>query len=164
MPKKKKGNFKKTPNQAQEYRDFIINSSYSPEGTVPVSNEMLQGSADRGFDEGKLESSDNIRRTPFRYRVGDWIKKNVFPAIIATILIAIGTAVIMHQVNLAVVNKQIEYIEKQLEQIDNDYVGKEEIQLRINEISSNIDSKLSITLNDIKWQLKEIEKQIDKLE
>ena len=160
---KKKGNYKKTPAQLQKYREFISDPSFSPAGTVPVSNEMLQGSADYGYDEGNLESPDNIKRTPLKYRVGDWLKKNIFPAIISAILLAIGTAVISHQVNLAVVNKQIEFIDKRIEQLENDYVGKETLQLRINEIASNIDSTYSITLNDIKWQLKEIEEELDSL-
>ncbi len=164
MSKKRKGNYKKTPAQLQGYRDFISNASFSPPGTVPVNNEMLQGSAEYRYDEGKLDSSDNIKRTPFRYRFADWLKKNIYPAIITAIITAIGTAVISHQVNLAVVNKQIEYIENRLEQIESDYVGKDALQLRINEIASNIDSSYSITLNDIKWQLKEIEEELDRMQ
>ena len=163
MSRKRTGNFKKTPAQLQQYREFISNPSISPAGTVPVSNEMLQGSADYGCNEGKLESSSNVRRTPFKYRLIDWLKKNIFPAIIIALLTAIGAAVFQHHVNQAVVNKQIEYLDKRIEQLESDYVGKETLQLKINEIATNIDSSYSITFNDFKWQLKEIEEELDKM-
>lgn len=163
MPKKKRGNYKKSPTQLQEYRNFISNSSVSPPGTIPASNEMLQGSAEYGYDQGKLESSEKIKRTPLKYRIGDWLKEHIFPAVIIAIVTAIGAAVISHQVNLAVVSKQLEFLDKRIEQIESDYVGKEILQLRINEIKTDLDSSYSITLNDIKWQLNEIEDELDRM-
>lgn len=161
MSRKRKGNYKKTPAQLQTYRDFVANSSVSPPGTVPVNNELLQGSAEYNTDEGKLDSSEKIKPTPLKYKLGDWFKKNVFPTIITTVVVAIGTAVITHQVNIAVINTKIEYIEKRLEQVESNNVEKDALQLKINEIVANLESTYSITFNDIKWQLKEIEKELD---
>lgn len=161
MAKKRKGNFKKTPAQLQDYREFISNSSTTPSGTVPVTNELLQGSGEYGYDDGKLESTQKVTPVPVKYRIEDWLKKNIFPTIVSTILIAIGTAVIIHQVNLAVVSKQVEYIEKRIEQIEDEYVDKETLQLKLNEVTSHLDASYSLTLNDIKWQLREIESKVD---
>lgn len=163
MPKKKRGYYKKTPAQLQEYRNFILNISVPPTDTVSANNEMLQGSAEFGYNQVKLESLEKIKRTPLKYRIGDWLKENVLSAIIITIVTAIGAAVIAHQVNLAVVNKQLEFLDKRIEQIESDYVGKEVLQLRINEIKTDLDSSYSITLNEIKWQLNEIENELDKM-
>lgn len=163
MGKKKSGKFKKTQKEAQKYRDFLANSSFSPEDTVPVQNEMLQGSMEYDIEDEKINSSEKIRKTPFKYRVGDWFKKNIFPTIITTVIIAIGSAVVAHQVNLAVINKQIEYIEKRIEQIDTDFVEKDVLDLELKQIISDIDSSYSLTFNDIKWQLKEIEEKINSL-
>ncbi len=163
MPKKKKGNYKKSRVQLQEYRSFISNPSFSPQGTIPSSNEMLKGSGEYGYDQGKLESSEKIKRTPLKYRILDWLKEHIIPAVIIAIVIAIGTAVISHQINLAVVSKQLEFLDKRIEQIESDYVEKEILQSKINEIKTDIDSTYSLTLNDIKWQLNKLEEELDSL-
>ena len=53
MGKHKKGNYKKTPAELQAYKNFIDHSTYNPESTIPVQNEMLQGSSEYGRCDGK---------------------------------------------------------------------------------------------------------------
>ncbi len=164
MSKKKKGSHKKSTAEYQDYRNFITNSVYSPESTIPVHNEMLQGSSEYSNNDEEINSSDNIKKTPIKYRISDWIRKNVFPTIITTLCIAIGSAVIAHQVNISVINKQIEYIEKKIEQIDSDTVEKEVLDLKLQEIVTEMNSSFSISFNDVKWQLKELEEKIDSID
>lgn len=163
MAKKRKGNYKKSPAQLHDYRSFVSNSPDCPSGTIPTSNEMLQGSADYGYEQGKLEPPGRVKRTPLKYRVLDWLKENVFAAIVVAILTAIGAAVFSHQIQLAVINKQIEYIDMRIERIEEDYVGKEILQLRMKEIKSDLESSYLVAFNDIKWQLDEIEDELQTL-
>ena len=164
MGKHKKGNYKKTPAELRAYKNFIDHSTYNPESTIPVQNEMLQGSSEYGRCDGKIDSSNNIKKAPLRYRIGDWLKKNIFPVLISTVLIAIASAVIAHQVNIAVINKQIEYIEKRIEQLDSNSVDREVLDLKLREITTQLDSSYSITFNDIKWELKELEEKVNSID
>ena len=64
---------------------------------------------------------------------------------------------------MAVINKQIEYIDMRIERIEEDYVGKEILQLRMKEIKSDLESSYLVAFNDIKWQLDEIEDELQTL-
>lgn len=154
---------KKKTSDAKEYRNFIENSSYSPDSTVPVSNEFLRGSAEWDSHSEELNSSAKIKKTPFKYRFTDWLKNNIFPTIITTVVIAIGTAVIAHQVNIAVINTKIEYIEKEISSLQDNSVDKEILSLKLSEIEAKLDSNHMISLNEIKWQLDELQEQIQDL-
>lgn len=165
MSRKSKGKrqLKKTPTEVKGYQNFIKESSYSPDSTVPVNNEFLQGSAEWGIHKEELDAPEKIKRTPAKYRFADWIKNNIFPTIITTIVVAIGSAVITHYVNIAVINQKIEHLENQVEQIEDDTVDKELLNSKLSEIESKLDSSYSLTLNDIKWQLKQLEEKISGL-
>ena len=74
------------------------------------------------------------------------------------------TAYIAHQANIAVIQTQIQYIEKKIDSIDNNFVEKELLELQLKDVIAQINSSYSITLNDIKWQLQVLSDKIDSLE
>lgn len=165
MGKKNRHNkqYKKTPADVKNYQNFINNSTDSPDSTIPVNNEYLQGSAElNSFDE-ELNTTSNIKKTPLKYRFMDWLKNNIFPTIITTIVIAIATATITHQVNIAVINQKIEYLETQVQQLKDGTVEKELLNSKLSEIEIKIKSSHSLELNDIKWQLKQLEDDVKEL-
>lgn len=160
---RRKRQLKKTRTEINSYQNFIKESSYSPDSTIPVNNEFLQGSAEWGIYNEELDAPKKIRKTPAKYRFTDWIKSNVFPTIITTIVIAIGGTVITHYVNIAVINQKIVHLENRVQQIEDSTVDKELLNSKLSEIESKLDSSYSLTLNDIKWQLKQLEEKISSL-
>ncbi|MBQ3497652.1 MAG: hypothetical protein IJA87_00845 [Clostridia bacterium] len=162
--KRKKGNLKKNNSQLKEYNNFIMNSSFSPNSTIPITNNMLLGTAEFEDDNGELESSKEIKKTPLKYKAIDWLKQNIFPTIITTIVVAIGSTVLAHQISIAVVNEKIDNIKNKIEELEENSVNKEIFSLQLEDIEKNINSSYSITLNDIKWQIKILEEKIEKLD
>jgi len=164
--KKGKGQFKKTEAQRQGYKYFIANSLDSPDGTVPSQNAMLVGSDEinsNGRSE-ELYGKETVKKTPFKYRFLDWIKANLFAAIITAVVIGIGTTVISHRVQIAVLSNQIEYIETEIENLKDDNVDKDSLSTQLELIKSDLNGNISLSFNDIKWQLKELEEKINNLE
>lgn len=154
---------KKSRSEAQDYKNIISRSSFSPEGTIPIHNEFLRGSAELCHDDEKLNTSGKVKKTPLQYRVLDWIKKHIVPSVVAALLVAGITSFITQRIRIEVINSQIRTLEKQIKDIDDNYVDKELLSYRLNEISSKLDSNISISLNDIEWQLKELEEKINSL-
>ncbi len=163
--KKRRKNVVRIKNAAEQesYRQFLSDSSISPEGTLPVYNKMLQGSAEIPPTASDVDAPKHIVNTPVKYRLLDWLKKNIFPTIIVSILLAIGTTVIAHMVDIAVIKKQIDYIEKKVERLDEDCVDKEKLELQLSELESSVDNKYLLPLSEIKWQLDNLEKELDSL-
>ena len=162
---KKKSTGVRMKNQAEKasYRQFLSDSSIPTEGTLPVYNKMLQGTAELPNNDSDVDVPKDIINTPVKYRLADWLKKNIFPTIVASILLAIGGAVIAHMVDIAVIKKQIDYIEKKVEQLDENCVDKEKLELKLSELESSVDNKYVLPLNEIRWQLDDIEKELDSL-
>ena len=163
--KKKSGNYKKTPDQAHAYNSFIAKSPYSPDATMPDANKMLSGTGEiSGQHEAEIDSVDPIKKTPFKYRFWDWVKEHIFPTIITTVVVAIGSVLISHMVQIAVIEQRIDYLDKQIEMISDETVDKELLELQLESLKKEMDSASSLTLNDIKWQIKILEDKINLLQ
>lgn len=163
--KKNSGNYKKTPDQAHAYNSFIAKSLYSPDATMPDANKMLSGTAEiLGQREAEIDRVDPIKKTPFKYRFWDWVKEHIFPTIITTVVIAIGSVLISHMIQMAVIEQRIDYLDKQIEMISNETVDKELLELQLESLKKEIDSSSSLTLNDIKWKIKILEDKISSLQ
>ncbi len=162
----RKGALKKSQVQLQRYKNFISSSSYSPEGTIPSSNEMLVGS-DEVFSSGyeaEIHAKEDIKKKPMKYKFSDWIKANVFPTIIVTAVIAIGSVVIAHKVEIAVVVQRIDYIEKRIEMIDDEDVERDYLQLQLDLIRTEMSNNTNNSLTEINWRIREIETRLADLE
>lgn len=163
--KRKGGNYKKTPKQSQEYNSFIANSTYSPDATMPDANKMLSGTAEiYGQQEAEIERADPIKKKSLKYRFWDWIKEHIFPTIITTVVIAIGTVLISHMVQIAVIEQKIEYLDEQIDMLSSETVDKEVLELQLDSLKKELESSSSLTLNDIKWQIKMLEEKINSLQ
>ena len=163
--KKKSGNYKKTPDQAHAYNSFIANSPYSPDATMPDTNKMLSGTAEiLGQCEAEIVSLEPIKKTPLKYRLWDWVKEHIFPTIITTVVIAIGSVLISHMIQMAVIEQRIDYLDKQIETISSETVNKELLELQLESLKKEMESSSSLTLNDIKWQIKILEDKINLLQ
>lgn len=157
----KSGNYKKMPNQTHAYNSFIANSTYSPDATMPDANKMLSGTAEiSGRNEDQIDSVDPIKKTPFKYRFLDWVKEHIFPTIMTTVVVAIGSVLISHKVQIAVIDQRIVYLDKQIEMISSETVDKELLELQLEALKKEVDSSSSLALNDIKWQIKILEEKI----
>lgn len=130
---------------------------------MPVYNKMLQGSAELSPASPDVDVPKHIVNTPVKYRLLDWLKKNIFPTITVSILLALGGTVIVHMIDIAVIKKQIDYIEKKVERLDEDCVDKEKLELQLSELESSVDNKYLLPLSEIKWQLDSLEKELDSL-
>lgn len=124
---------------------------------------MLQGSAELSPASPDVDVPKHIVNTPVKYRLLDWLKKNIFPTITVSILLALGGTVIVHMIDIAVIKKQIDYIEKKVERLDEDCVDKEKLELQLSELESSVDNKYLLPLSEIKWQLDSLEKELDSL-
>lgn len=163
--KQKRGSFKKTPNQTRDYKQFIAKSTYSPDSTVPEANLMLYGTDEiSGNPEAEIESAAPVKNTPFKYRFCDWVKEHIFPTIITTVVIAIVTALITQKVQMAVVEQKIEYLDKQIEMISIETVDRELLEAKLDLIKEEMNSSSIISLNDIKWQIKNLEEKITSIQ
>lgn len=163
--KKKGSNFKKNPAQVHAYSSFIANSSYSPDATMPDANKMLLGTAEiHGQQEAEIEQNDPIRKKSVKYRIGDWIKEHIFPTIITTIIIAIGTVLISHTIQLAVMEQKIEYLDEQIDALSSEAVDKDELELQLESLKKELENSSALALNDIKWQIKILEDKINSMQ
>lgn len=163
--KKKGGNYKKTPKQSHEYNSFIVNSTYSSDATMPDANKMLSGTAEiYGQQEAEIEHTDPIKKKPLKYRFWDWVKEHIFPTIITTLVIAIGSVLIDHMVQMAVIEQKIEYLGEQIDMLSSDTVDKEVLELQLYSLKKEMESSSSLTFNDIKWQIKILEEKINALQ
>lgn len=163
MSKKRPG-ARKTQAEVRQYKDFIAKSSYSPEGTTPQTNSMLQGSGEYSDERGNLHGQEDVLKTPLRYRIWDWIRKNLIAEIIVTVIIAIGTATISHTVKIAVIEQRLEYVEKQIDLIDERAVNKDYLESQVELIKTDLSGTNKLNLNDIEWKLKDIEKRLEDIE
>ncbi len=157
---------KKNRSQLQHYKDFVSSSSYSPDSTIPSQNVMLVGS-DEVFSsnrDGELHGKESIRKTPFRYRFIDWIKANLFAAIITAIVIGVATTVVTHIVKIAVITQRIDYIESKIEQIDDEDVEKDYLQIQLDLIKTEIENENNGSLNEINMKMKDIETRLNAVE
>lgn len=161
---KRRPGVKKTRAEVQQYKDFITKSPYTPEGTTPQTNSMLQGSSEYSDERGSLHGQEDVLKTPLRYRIWDWIRKNLLAEIVITIIVAIGTATISHKVKLAVVEQRLEYVEKQIDLMDEKSVNKDYLESQIELIKTDLIGTNKLNLNDIEWKLRDIEKRIENIE
>jgi len=165
MAKKHRGQFKKTSDQQQQYKAFIANPSSALEGTIQSTNEMLKGSNEyKDYDNGPIQSNDPIKKTPIRYQIWDWLKKNIIPTIIGTIVVAIGTAVITHAIKIAVINQRIEYLEIQIQTIYSDNVTKEYLSAQLENIKLELSNGFALSEKDFEWRIKNIEQWIESMD
>ena len=155
---------KKNQHQAHQYREFVANMDLSPEGTTTSTNSMLVGTCDTNADQERLHGNEEILRTPFKYRFIDWVRKNLFAEIIIAIVLGIGTFTVSHMVKIAVIEQRIEHIEKQLENIDDDYVDKEYVASQLELFRTEITGDNKLSIKEIDWQLKNIENRLDVIE
>ena len=156
MRRKHRINYKKNNNQIINYRNFISDSFYSPQGTVAADNKMLEGSGEFMDDEAFL-CHEETKKTSLKYKLSDWIKNNIFPSIIVAIIIGIGGWVINHAISIAMINQRLEYIQTAIDDMKENAVDKENLSLKLDELKTNTNYNFSLQLNEIKWQIKEIE-------
>ena len=163
---KGKGPLKKNRSQLQQYKDFVSSSSYSPDSTIPSQNAMLIGSDEVSSSnrDGELHGKESIKKTPFRYRFIDWIKANLFAAIITAIVVGVATTVIAHQVKIAVITQRIDYIESKIELIDAEDVEKDYLQLQLDLIKAEMSNDNTSSLNEINLKIKELETRLSAIE
>lgn len=159
-----KNNVKKTSAQARKYREFVANIDTSPLGTTVSTNSMLVGTEEKIYENDKLPAKEDILKTPLKYRLIDWLKKNVFAEIIVAAVIAIGAVTISHMVKVAVIENRIDYVEKQLEIIEVKSIDRDYFMSQLELLKSEINGENNILIKDIEWQLKDIENRIVKLE
>lgn len=160
MSRKKGTRLKKTPVEAQEYRQFILNSISSSDDTCPPSNKMLTGSDDLGYNDGEVDSVEATKKTPIKYRFIDFIKKNIFPIAITTVVIAIGTATLTNFINIALINQKIEYIERDISELSSNNIDTDTLNLQLENIKKDLDSDYLLKFNDIKWQIQNLEEKV----
>lgn len=161
---KRKAPFKKTPQQYRDYQNFIAESSYNPSATLPINNNMLIGSSDMNNNSDDISSTEPVKRTPVKYKAADWIKKNIFPAIMTAIIIAIGSGVINLSINFAVINEQISNLEKQMDKLDSSSVTIEILNSKLEKAKAEFESANLLTAKDLEWEIKEIKDEIEKLQ
>ena len=127
---------------------------------------MLVGSDEVSYSnrEGELHGKENIKKTPFRYRFLDWIKANLFAAIITAIVVGVATTVVAHKVKIAVITQRIDYIESKIELIDDEDVEKDYLQLQIDLIKAEMTNDSNSSLSDINLKMKDIETRLSALE
>ncbi len=121
---KRKHSGNKNHVQLQQYRNFVANSSYSPEGTTNATNRMLMGTGDVRFDNDNIYGNEKVKRTPFKYRFFDWIRKNLVAEIIIGVVVAMGSVTVTHMVKIAVIEQRVQYIEKRLDDYETNVVEK----------------------------------------
>lgn len=159
--RKNRGKLKKNWEEVADYKRFIANSSISPESTVPVKNEMLMSSKEFVDDEDSRSKDLPIKSKPLRYKFFDWIKENVFPVIITTIVVSVSGVAIKHMVDLAVLSQRVEALERQVDSLVDDYVTQEILSLQLDKLAASINSDLTVSTSDIKMKLAEIEAEIE---
>ncbi|MBO4818860.1 MAG: hypothetical protein J5528_01865 [Firmicutes bacterium] len=163
---KRKGPLKKTQTELQNYKEFISSSSSSLDSTVPSQNTMLVGSDEVWSNnrDKELYGQEAVKKTPLKYRVLDWIKANLFAAVISAVIIGIATTVITHKVSIAIITQRIEYLDKKIDSIDEENVEKEYLQIQLELIKTEITYDNNSTLNELNWRLKDIEARLSGLE
>lgn len=159
--RKNRGNLKKNREEVADYKRFLANSSISPESTVPGRNEMLMSSKELAEDEDSSSKDLPIKSKPLRYKFFDWLKENVFPVIITTVVVSVSGVVIKHMVDLAVLSQRVETLEKQVDSLVDDYVTQEILSLQLEKLEASINSDLTVSTSDIKLKLSEIEAEIE---
>lgn len=159
--RKNKGNFKKNHEEVAEYKRFLANSTISPESTVPLENEMLRSSKELVNEEDSSNQDVPIKPKPARYKFFDWIKDNIFAAIITSIVLAASGLVIRHMVDLAVLNQRVSALEQQVESLVKDSATKEMMSLQLEKLEESINSNFTTSTGDIKIKLSEIEFEIE---
>jgi len=165
MTKPHKGQFKKSIAQQQQYKDFIANCSGRYEGTVPSTNDLLVGSDEyKEHIDSPISAGEEIKRTPIRYQIWDWLKKNIVPTIIGAIVVAIGTTVIAHKVKIAVIQQRIDYLENQIQTMQSDNATKEYLAFQLDSIKMEFSNEIALKGNDIDWRLKNIEQWIESMD
>lgn len=163
---KRNGPLKKTQSELKQYKESVSSSSYSLDSTVPSQNTMLVGSDEVGLNkrDEEIHGQEAIKKTPLKYRALDWIKANLFAAIISAVIIGMATTVIAHKVSIAIITQRIEYIEKKIESIDEEDVEKEYLQIQLELIKTEITYDNNGTLNELNWRLRDIEARLSGLE
>lgn len=163
---KRKGTLKKNQNQRQQYKKYVSSLSNSPDSTVPSYNPMLIGSDEISADnqDEELHGEETVKKTPLKYRAIDWLKKNVGVAVVTAIIIGVGTALINHGINLSVLSQRVDYLEKRIENINEEYVEKDYLQIQLELLKSEMQNDKNQSLNDINLKIKEIEIRLNALE
>ena len=115
MGKKRKGKFAKSQAERHAYRNYVEKSNFAIMDTTPSNDGMLIGSDEVITSAEDFHSNDKIKKTPVKYRIIDFFKKNIFASILAAIIVAAAGTVIKHEVNLAVLTQRVSSIEHEIE-------------------------------------------------
>lgn len=67
-------------------------------------------------------------------------------------------------IQMAVIEQRIDYLDKRIEMISSETVNKELLELQLESLKKEMESSSSLTLNDIKWQIKILEDKINSLQ
>lgn len=154
---------KKSSKQIADYKNFIQKSTYSPDGTIENENKMLLGSEHIFNSSEAIKQDTRYKKKPIKY----WLKDNWVQSIIATLFtMAVGYAlsfIIDTNSEIAVINQKIITIEQAIISLDNSKINKDNLQMQLDNIKSDIENSYKLSINDINWQLKNIEKELDKI-
>lgn len=131
-----------------------------------MNNEMLVGSNElqRSSYGEDLHAKEEIKKTPFKYRFIDWIKANLFAALITAVVLGVGSVVVSHMVKIAVIEQRIEYIEDKIETIEDDSVDKDFLESQLALIKAELSGGNDLSMNDVNWKIKQLEERITSIE
>ena len=162
MSKKKLG---KKNNHAQEvYKKSIKLSMEGRDGTVPLDNDMLKGSDDiYSFKDSELHTKVGVRPKSIKYKLFDWLKRNVLAAIIIAAITGAAGAVITHSIQIAVINQRIDYLEEEVESLKDTTVSKSDLKYELLVFKNNVKDGSDISIDTINKKLTDIEKRIEAL-
>ncbi|MFQ9516737.1 MAG: hypothetical protein ACLRZ9_13060 [Eubacterium sp.] len=169
MTKKKYGQ-KKTRQEVKAYRKFV-QEQVPPTGEdfEVISLSTLQGSDDICEDIEDLNKCEPVAKRSLRLTAQDWIKDNWTSVLITAILVPVMAFIIGNIYNLSVkqevlkesVDRRIEYLEKDISNIKDNYEMKSSLELQI----SNLKEKISENnYDDINERLTILEQQVIAIE
>lgn len=117
--------------------------------------------------KNKSTKKTKIKKAPFYRQCIEYFKTNTAEKVISLFLILIvsfiATNIILINQNIALIKQSIKYLEEKINIINCSYEDKDNIKLQIKLLQTDIESKIIIDMNDIKWRLTIIEEEIDEL-
>jgi len=166
MKKKiKPGSLKKKSNQElSEYNDFLVLPSLDNVPTNKNSSPMLKGTNDYDDREEEKISQKPVKKIPTKCAVWDWVRNNAPMEIALTIFIAMGGCLINMRINYAVLDNRVDDLSRRIENVERNYEQKENLELRMDNIKSEMETSLDVHVSNINAKLDKLEDDVNKAE
>lgn len=168
MASNKRQNFKKTHEEAIAYKSFVKNTTECQQDTININNDNLRGS-DQIRDDFGISTQEPL--VTWNYKLKRFIRRHLFETIISIVATLFcvfiawsANTMIQMKVNVAVIQTELEYLEKEVEDLDVDAIDKNVIDLQIEAIRNELSTSINIKTNEIQTQINLIEQQIKHLE